>query len=229
MKAVILAGGKGTRLRPLTYAVPKPLLPVNQRPILEHIILHLKKFGITDMILTIGYLGYQIKNYFGDGSDLGFNIEYTEEKKPLGNAGCLNPIKNKLNETFIMMGADNLTTMDFSKFIRFHKRKKGIATLALTEIEVPVELGIADINKDGRIVQFREKPTYRYKAATLIWIFEPRIFKYIPKGFSDINKDILPKLLKAGEKVYGYPFKDFWADIGKIEEWYKINGSKKLK
>lgn len=223
VKAVILAGGKGTRLRPLTYAVPKPLLPIGQRPILEHILLQLKKNGIRDFVFTISYLGYQIRNFFGDGSDWGVSISYSEERKPLGNAGCLLPIKHHLKGTFILMAGDNLTTLNFKKFLSFHRRKGGIATLALAPIEVPVHLGIAQLDKRSRIVGFAEKPKYRFNAATLIWALEPRILKYLPKGFSDINKDILPKLLKAGEKVYGYPMKEFWLDIGSMEDYKKLN------
>lgn len=226
--AVILAGGKGTRLRPLTYAVPKPLLPFQQRPLLEHIILHLKRHGIRDFIFTVGYLGYQIRNYFGDGSEWGVNIEYAEEKRPRGSAGCLIPLRKNLDKTFLLVGGDNLTTMNYRRFLRYHKKKGGIATLALTEIEVPVELGIADINKSNAITRFREKPVFRYNAATIIWALEPRILKYIPRGFSEMNKEILPRLLRAGEKVYGYPFKDFWVDIGRLEEYYRLGAEKRI-
>ncbi|MEA3230032.1 MAG: nucleotidyltransferase family protein [archaeon] len=231
MKAVILAGGKGTRLRPLTYAVPKPLLPINEKPMLEHIIVHLKNHGITEFIISIGYLGYQIKNYFKDGSEWGVNIEYTEEKKPLGTAGCLNPIKDKLKETFLLVGGDNLTNLDFSKFIKFHKSHKGIASVALFELEQKVEYGIYAIDKNKKIEKFEEKPTFKYNAGTMIFCLEPEIFKFIPKNEDEesinITDHVIPVLLLSKIKLYGYPFNDYWLDVGRLSDYSKANGNSK--
>ncbi len=225
-KAVILAGGKGTRLRPLTYAVPKPLLPINERPMLEHIILHLKNHGIREFIITVGYLGYQIKNYFRDGSDFGVKIEYAEEKEPLGTAGCLLPIKDKLTETFLLYGGDNVTTMDISKFLEFHKKAGGIVTVALSEIEIPIEYGVVEFDENNVIQRFREKPKLRFNTVTMIMAVEPRIFEYIEPGFSNITDHVFPKLLEAGEKIMAYPFRDFWLDVGRPDDYQKVNSVK---
>ena len=127
MKAFVLAGGLGTRLRPITYAIPKPMLPYKEKPLLYHIIMKLKKAGLKEIILSTGYLSYQIEHYFGNGSKFGVKITYAKEKEPMGTAGCLNLARNKLKETFLLVGGDNYTELDFRKFIKFHKEKKAIA------------------------------------------------------------------------------------------------------
>jgi NDP-sugar pyrophosphorylase family protein len=225
MKAVILAGGEGTRMRPYTYVVPKPLLPVNNRPILEHVIKNLNKHGINDLIISIGYLGYQIKNYFGDGSGFGTNIEYVEEERPLGTAGCLNLLRDKLKETFLLYGGDNLTNLDIKDFIRFHKEKGGILTVALFEFNEKTKWGIYNLNSDSSIKEFLEKPTFTHNAGTMIFCVEPRIFDYIPqdKGVVNITDHIIPKLLEKGERIFGYPFKGEWIDIGSIDDYENAN------
>ncbi len=224
MKAVILAGGKGTRLRPFTHVVPKPLLPFKERPILEHIILYLKNYGITDIIITISHLGYQIRNYFGDGSSLGVKIEYFEEKEPMGTAGCLLPFKDKLKETFLVLGGDNLTTLKLDEFMKFHKEKKGIATVALFEFEERTKWGIYELDGSCRIERFLEKPTFKHNAGTMIFCLEPGIFMHIPqaKGVVNLTGDIIPMLLHSGEKIYGFCFSDFWLDIGSMDDYNKI-------
>lgn len=233
MKAVILAGGKGTRLRPLTYAIPKPLLPINERPMLEHIILYLKRYGITDIYLTIGYLGYQIKTYFNDGSELGVNIKYIEEKKPLGTAGCLNLIKDELDDTFILIGGDNLSTLDLAKFIEFHKKSKSVGTVALFKLENKLEYGIYKLNEDSSVNEFLEKPTYVHLAGTMMFVLEPEIFKFIPEneGQSVINltDDVIPKVLASGRKFSGYPFDGYWVDVGRLSDYEAAHGHNSFK
>ncbi|MBW6451407.1 MAG: nucleotidyltransferase family protein [DPANN group archaeon] len=226
MKAVILAGGKGKRLRPLTYAIPKPLLPINERPILEHIILYLKKYDITDITISLGYLGYQIKNYFDDGSDLGVNIKYITEDTPLGTAGCLSKIKDTLNETFILMGGDNITNLDLNKFIEYHNEKKGVGTVALFEFEQPVEWGVYNLDNTGKVEKFLEKPRFKYLGGTMIFCLEPEIFDFFPDTFEgplNLTDHIIPKILEANKGFYGYPFNDYWLDIGRIEDYDKAN------
>ena len=234
MKAVILAGGKGTRLRPLTYAIPKPLLPINERPMLEHILLYLKKYGITEVFMTIGYLGYQIKSYFGDGSDLGIKIKYVEEKKPLGTAGCLNLIKDELDDTFILIGGDNLTTLDLSKFVEFHKKSKGVGTVALFKLEEKLEYGIYELDdKDSSVKGFLEKPTYTHLAGTMIFALEPGILEFVPenKEHSVINltDDIIPRVLKSDKKFSGYAFGDYWVDIGRLSDYESAHSHQHFK
>lgn len=230
MKAVILAGGKGTRLRPLTYAVPKPLLPINEKPMMEHIILHMKSHGITEFIISVGYLGYQIKNYFKDGKEFGVNIEYIDEEIPLGTAGCLNPIKDRLNETFLLIGGDNLTNLNFTKFTEFHKRQGGIASVALFELRQKVEYGVYSIDDNKQITKFEEKPEFKFNAGTMIFCLEPEIFNFIPENDKDnpeiinITDHILPKLIASKKQIYGYPFCDYWIDVGRLSDYDKVNG-----
>ena len=223
MKAVILAGGKGTRLRPFTYAVPKPLLPLKQRPIIEHIMLHLKSHNIKEFIITIGYLGYQIKNYFHKGTDIGVSIKYQEEKQALGTAGCLYALKEELKkEAFLVMGGDNFTNINITKMINFHNEKKVAVTIALIEMDIPVDFGVVELDNDGLVKRFREKPFFNYLGSTLIYCLSPEVLEYIKEG-DDFAKDIFPQLINNGKKIYGFKFKDLWIDIGKIEEYSKAN------
>jgi len=224
MQCVILAGGKGTRLRPYTYLVPKPLLPYREKPILEHIIGYLKGYGIKDAIISIGYLGYQIKNYFGDGSQMGIRIEYIEEKEPLGTAGCLNLLRGKLKETFLLFGGDNITSLNLNRFTEYHKAKGGIMTVALFDFVTKVAWGVYNLENDGSISGFLEKPEYHHNAGTMIFCLEPEIFDYIPKGSKHLNltDDVIPKVLKAGRKIYGYKFSEEWIDLGNIEDYKRI-------
>ncbi|OYT34574.1 MAG: hypothetical protein B6U87_01785 [Candidatus Aenigmarchaeota archaeon ex4484_52] len=224
MKAVILAGGKGTRLRPLTYAIPKPLFPLNKKPIIERIILHLKEYGIDEFIITIGYLGYQIRNYLGDGSKLGVSIEYEEEKEALGTAGCLYNLKDKLKKekSFIVIGGDNFTNINMHTFIEFHKAKKAIVTIALIEMSIPVDLGVVKLDETNLIKKYEEKPNFKYLGGTLIFCLSPEVLDYIKKG-DDFAKNIFPKLINEEKKIYGFVFEDLWIDIGKLEEYEKAH------
>ncbi|MBN2042251.1 MAG: nucleotidyltransferase family protein [Candidatus Aenigmarchaeota archaeon] len=225
MKAVILAGGFGTRLRPLTDHTPKPMLPVKGKPILEHVIDHLRKHGITEIIMAVGYRNEKIEEYFGDGSKFGVSIEYSLETKPLGTAGCLLPLEEKLNGTFLLIGADNLTKLDIGKFIEFHRQKGGLLSVALFEFRRKVEWGIYETDEDSKITKFTEKPTYVHRGGTMIFCIEPSIFEHIPEreGLVNLTDHVIPDLLGKGEKVYGYPFTDFWVDIGSIEEYERLN------
>ncbi|MBI2674862.1 MAG: nucleotidyltransferase family protein [Candidatus Aenigmarchaeota archaeon] len=230
MKAVILAGGKGTRLRPYTYVVPKPLLPFKERPLLEHIIRHLRSAGISDIILSIGYLGYQIKNYFGDGSDFGVRIRYSEERVPLGTAGCLNLIRDRIDDTFLLFGGDNLTSaLNLKDFIKYHKKRKAILTAAIFELVEKLRYGIYKLDSAGRIIAFDEKPEMKYLAGTMIFCMQPEIFRYIPeqKGMVNLTDHVIPRLLREKENVCGYVFSGEWIDIGSPEDYTRINGSVK--
>ena len=227
MKAVILAGGLGTRLRPLTEDIPKPMLPISGKPILGHVIDHLKSHGITEIIITAGYKKEKIEEYFGDGSIFGVSIEYSIENEPMGTAGCLLPLKDKLNETFLLIGADNLTKLDVGKFIQFHKERKGLLSVALFKFKEKVKWGIYETDNDSKIIEFKEKPTYVHHGGTMIFCIEPGIFDHIPEreGVVNLTDHVIPDLLSKGEKVYGFPFNDFWVDIGSVEEYEKLKGN----
>lgn len=223
-KAFILAGGKGTRLKPITKEIPKPLLSIQGKPILEHIINLFKKFGITNIIISIGYLGNKIKEFFSDGSRLGVNISYIEEKSPLGTGGPLKLAKFLLNETFFMSNADELKNIDLIAMYRFHKENKAIGTIALTAIKDPKTYGVVKL-KGKQIVEFQEKP--KTKSTNLInaglYIFEPEILKYlekIKKSKISIEKEIFPQLAKDG-RLYGYKFEGQWLDAGTPENYEK--------
>lgn len=231
MKAVILAGGKGKRIRPLTYEKPKPLLPVKGKPIILHVIDLLKKHGVKDLIVTLEYKGDQIKEFLGDGSEFGVNIEYTWEKDPLGTAGCLTLAKDKLDDTFLLMGGDNLTELDIGEFVKFHKRKKGIITAALFEFKEKCKWGIYELNPDKSIHDFKEKPVFRHTAGTMIFCIEPEIFRHIPdkpESLINLTDHTIPDLLKKGKKIYGFEFSGLWEDIGSLGDYRRVNKSKDI-
>lgn len=223
-KAVILAGGKGTRLRPFTYEMPKPLIPLKGKPLLQHNLDLLKSHGITEFYISIGYKGKQIKDYFGNGEKFGINIKYIEEKEPLGTAGPLKLAEKYLDDTFILIWCDILADIDLEDFIAFHKNSGGLATMALASVEDVTAFGVASL-KGSKIIGFVEKPTKEEAPSNLInagmIILEPKVFKYFPnKKVISIEKEIYPKLVEAG-KMYGYPFVGQWYDTGTHEAYEK--------
>lgn len=220
-KALILAGGKGTRLRPLTYQIPKSLIEVYGKTLIEWLFDLLKKHGIRDVILSIGYLADKIKDYFTDGSKFGMNLEYVEEdpNKPLGTAGPLRLAKDILRDSFIVSNGDELKNINISRMFRLHKRKNALATIALTTVDDPSQYGVARL--DGtRILEFVEKPKKSEAPSNLInsgfYIIEPDVIEMIPKGFCMLEKDIFPKLAKEG-RLRGFPFSGQWFDTGNFE------------
>ena len=220
-KAVLLVGGRGTRLRPLTDKIPKALLTVQNKTITEHLFDLLKKYGIRDIILSTGYLKDKIKEYFGDGSSVGVNITYIEEDEPLGTAGPLKLAKKHINDSFIASNGDELKNINIPRMFRLHKRKNALATIALTTVDDPSHYGVARLD-GSRIVEFVEKPT---KAPSNLinagfYILEPEVIDVIPYGFSMLEKDVFPKLAQLG-RLRGFPFAGQWFDIGNIER-YKI-------
>ncbi|MDD5181728.1 MAG: sugar phosphate nucleotidyltransferase [Candidatus Nanoarchaeia archaeon] len=225
--AFILAGGKGTRLKPFTYEIPKPMIPVHGMPILQHVIELFKRYGINEIIISIGYKGDKIKEYFGDGIKFGVKIRYIEEDPdvPLGTAGPLLLAKEFLKETFVMTNADELKDIDLDDMYRLHKESKAMATIALTTVEDPSSYGVARL-KGSQIVEFVEKPRREEAPSKLInaglYILEPEILKYIPDGKKEvkIENDVFPKIAKMG-KLFGYPFSGQWFDTGTPENYEK--------
>ena len=222
-KAIILAGGKGTRMKSLTNNLPKPMLRIQDKPILEHNIDLLKRHGIKDIIISIGYKGEQIKEYFSDGSQLGVHITYVEEEEPMGTAGPLNLLKGQLNDTFILMNGDELKDIDLEDMFAFHKKNKSTATLALTTVEDPSSYGVAVMN-GSKVMTFIEKPSKQNAPSKLIsaglYMLEPEVLKIIPEGFSMIENDVFPKLA-SNEKLLGYVFSGQWYDTGTPERFSK--------
>jgi NDP-sugar pyrophosphorylase family protein len=222
-KAFILAGGKGTRLRPITHEIPKPMIPVQGRPILEHVINLFKKYDIRDIIISIGYKGEKIKEYFGDGAKFGIKITYIEETEPLGTAGPLLLAKDLLKETFVMTNADELKDIDLDDMYNFHKANKAMATIALTTVKDPSAYGVAKL-RGSKIVEFVEKPKLEEAPSNLInaglYILEPEVISMVPKrkDVVKIETEVFPKIAKA-EKLYGYHFEGQWFDTGTPERY----------
>ena len=225
MRAVLMAGGSGTRLRPLTCDLPKPMVPVLNRPIAEHIINLLKRNNITEVIATLYYLPDVMRDYFQDGSDFGVQMTYAvEEEQPLGTAGCVKNIHQWLDDTFITISGDAITDFDLQEAIAFHREKKSKATLILTRVPNPVEFGVVITDPDGRINRFLEKPSlseiFSDTVNTGTYILEPEVLEYLPENEeSDFSKDLFPLLLDKGEPMYGYIAEGYWCDVGHLEAY----------
>ncbi|SDP75853.1 mannose-1-phosphate guanylyltransferase / phosphomannomutase [Litchfieldia salsa] len=224
MKGVIMAGGKGTRLRPLTYHMPKPMVPLLHTPVMEYSIELLKKHGITEIAVTTGYLAEDIKQYFGDGSSWGVNLSYFDEISPLGTAGSVKNAEAFLDETFVVISGDILTDFNLSDGINFHDMKKSTLTILMKEVENPSEYGILTTNSDGRVNRFLEKPKCHEIFSDLIntgiYIVNPSIFSLIPQGECfDFSKDLFPLLIEQEDRVYGYLTNGYWSDIGTLPQY----------
>jgi NDP-mannose synthase len=218
MKAVVLAGGKGTRLIPYTRIFPKPLMPIGEMPILEILIRQMKRVGISDVILTVGHLSELIRTFFQDGSQLGVNISYSYEDCPLGTSGPLAQITG-LDETFLVTNGDVLTTIDISELIRFHKENGGIATIAMHARQIHIDLGVIRLNGGNEITDYIEKPNIDYLVSMGLYVFEPRVMDYIPKNQRLDFPDLVKNMLAAGEKVLGFPFAGYWQDLGRPDDY----------
>lgn len=225
-KAVILAGGLGTRLRPITYEIPKALIPVHGKPITEHLFDLLKKYGITDIIMCVGHMKDKIEAYFLDGSQFGLKLRYAEEDKPLGTAGPLRLAKKHLKETFVCMNGDELKNIDIDSMYELHKKNKALATIALTEVQDPSHYGAARMEHD-RILEFVEKPKKEDAPSNFInsgfYILEPEVLAMIPEtkdGFVMLEKEVFPKIASMG-RLFGFKFKGQWFDTGNMERYEK--------
>ncbi|MAE42563.1 nucleotidyltransferase [Candidatus Woesearchaeota archaeon] len=220
-KAVILVGGKGTRLRPLTYKTPKCMLEIQGKTLTEHLFDLLKKYGIRDIIMSVGYMKEKVKDYYGDGSKFGVNIEYVEEDEPLGTAGPLKLAKNMLHDSFLVTNGDELKNINIPRMFGLHKRKDTLGTIALTTVTDPSLYGVAKLS-GSRILEFVEKPKPQEAPSNLInagfYILEPKVIDMIPDGFSMLEQDIFPKLAKQGS-LRGFPFAGQWFDIGNLERY----------
>lgn len=222
-KALILAGGKGTRLRPITYEIPKPMVPIQGRPLLEHTIEFLRKSGIYEIILSIGYLGNKLREHFGDGSKFGVKIYYVEETEPLGTSGPIKLAKPLLeNDSFIVINGDNLFTLDLQNMVRTHFENNCVSTIALTTVADPTKYGVARL-KGNKILEFIEKPTIDKAPSKLInagvYIFSSKIFDYLPdKPFSMIETEVFPFLIKDNT-FYGYVMEGQWLPAGTPDEY----------
>ena len=218
MRAVILAGGKGTRLAPYTTVLPKPLMPVGEMPILEIVMRQLVHHGFDDQTLAVGYLAELLMAYCGDGSKFGAALEYSREGQPLGTAGPIALVPN-LNETFLVMNGDLLTTIDYSAMLKNHHERGVLATIACYQRDVKIDLGVIDVDSDNWVANYIEKPTYHYEVSMGIYIFEPAILNYIPLNQKLDLPDLMLNLLKAGQKVNVFKFDGYWLDIGRPDDY----------
>jgi mannose-1-phosphate guanylyltransferase / phosphomannomutase len=225
MRAVLMAGGSGTRLRPLTCDLPKPMVPVLNRPIAEHIVNLLKRHGINEIIVTLHYLPDIFKDYFQDGKDFDVVMKYSvEEEQPLGTAGCVKNIEQMLDQTFVVISGDSITDFNLQEAIAFHREKKSKATLILTRVPNPIEFGVVITDGEGKIVRFLEKPStseiFSDTVNTGTYILEPEILEYLPlQEEADFSQDLFPLLLKQEEPMYGYIADDYWCDVGDLETY----------
>ncbi|PSO50961.1 MAG: mannose-1-phosphate guanylyltransferase [Cyanobacteria bacterium QS_7_48_42] len=225
MRAVLMAGGSGTRLRPLTCDLPKPMVPVLNRPIAEHIINLLKRHNINEVVATLHYLPDVMRDYFQDGSNFGIEMTYAvEEDQPLGTAGCVKNVAELLDETFIVISGDSITDFDLSAAIEFHKQKQSKATLVLTRVPDPVEFGVVITDQENHIKRFLEKPSsseiFSDTINTGTYILEPEVLDYLPTNQEcDFSKDLFPLLLERGEPIYGYIAEGYWCDVGHLDAY----------
>jgi NDP-sugar pyrophosphorylase family protein len=228
MKAVILAGGYGTRLWPLTLNRPKPMLLLGDKPALHHIIEYLSGHGFDEIIITTNYLKNKIMEYFKSYPELDAKLIYSDEYTPLGTAGSVKKAANYLDDTFALIQGDNITDIDLMKMLEFHKKRGGVATIALKEVEKPYLFGVVETNSEKRIILFKEKPKvdecFSKTINTGIYILEPKIFDYIPSNKEyDFAKDLFPQLLSYNEKLYGFEAEGFWVDIGTPEGYLEAS------
>lgn len=229
MKAVVMAGGAGSRLRPLTVNRPKPLVPIVNQPVIGHILDLLKRHGITEVVITLQFMAEAIQDYFGDGTQLGMQIEYSIEEVPLGTAGSVKQAQELLDDTFIVISGDALTDIDLSAVIDFHQQRGSKATLTLYRVPNPLEYGVVITNEDGRIQRFLEKPSWGEVISdnvnTGIYVLEPDILDYFePDTKFDFSQDLFPMLLEKQDPMYGYVAEGYWCDVGNLAEYMRANG-----
>lgn len=227
MKAVIMAGGEGTRLRPLTYNQPKPMIPMANKALMEHVVALLKRHGFSDVVVTVGFQANAIQTYFGNGAEFGVSMAYASEESPLGTAGSVRNAMQQLDEPFIVISGDVLTDIDLSAIVNFHTEKKAVATIALRSVPNPLEFGIVIAREDGTIERFLEKPSWGQVFSDTInagiYVFQPEIFDFIGTGEVDFASDVFPRLADEGDLLYGYLTGGYWEDIGTLEAYARAH------
>lgn len=229
MKAVVMAGGSGSRLRPLTVGRPKPMVPIVNKPVLAHILDLLKYHDFSEIIITVQYLADHIQDYFGDGSSLELSIHYCVEETPLGTAGGVRNARQYLDETFLVISGDALTDIDLSALLQFHRTQGALATLTLKSVADPLEYGIVATDDEGRITQFLEKPGWGQVISdtvnTGIYVLEPEVLDLLePNQAYDFSKDVFPTLLSRSMPLFGYITDGYWCDIGNIQAYMRSTG-----
>ena len=220
MKAVVLAGGRGTRLAPYTAVLPKPLMPIGDKPILDIVIRQLKYHGFNHVILAVNHMAELLMSYFGEGERLGVKIDYSREEHPLGTAGPLKLLPD-LADSFLVMNGDVLTDVNFGDMVLHHRTGNAVATMGVCPRTVETDLGVIKFDENRRLTEYIEKPTHNYWVSMGIYIFEPRTLHFIPKDQRFDLPDLMNLLISAGETVSCYPHEGYWQDIGRLEDYQK--------
>jgi mannose-1-phosphate guanylyltransferase / phosphomannomutase len=228
MRAVVMAGGEGTRLRPLTSNQPKPMVPIVGKPCMEHILELLQKHGFDEVIVTLAFLPQAIRSYFGDGETLGLAIEYSVEESPLGTAGSVRLASGRLDDTVLVISGDALCDIDLGKLVEFHRERGAAVTIGLKSVENPLEFGIVVTDEEGRIERFLEKPSWGQVFSdtinTGIYVLEPEVLKHVPTDRPyDFSKELFPLLLEMGRPLYGMVCDGYWQDIGNMDQFRQAN------
>lgn len=229
MQAVIIAGGAGTRLRPLTYTIPKPMVPLFNKPFLQYQVELLRRHGIKDIIINLHYLAHEINDYFGDGSNLGVRIQYSTEETPLGTAGAVKRAESLFTgEPLLVMNGDILTDLDLGDLMAFHRQKQARATITLIRVSDPTAYGLVILDKEDRVLRFLEKPTWDEAVTDTInagfYILDPDVFRYVPVGEAySFERGLFPLLLQLDEPFYGYIMEGYWLDIGSPQKYVQAH------
>lgn len=218
MRAVILAGGKGTRLAPYTTVLPKPLMPIGDMPILEVVLKQLKATGVGRATIAVGHLAEIIQAFFGNGARMGIEIDYSMEDAPLGTVGPLKLIPG-LTDTFLLMNGDVLTTLDYRELIRHHRESGADVTIASHLRDVKIDFGVIETNDGGFLIDYVEKPSLVYRVSMGVYVFEPSALNYVAPGERCDFPELIKKLLADGRKVSSYPFSGYWLDIGRPDDY----------
>jgi len=228
MRGMILAGGLSTRLYPLTLDVPKPMVTVLDRPVVDHVIDYLARSGVDDLVINVHYYAESIETYIGDGAAWDVRMQYLREQELMGSAGAVKQMESAFGSTFVVIGCDDITDIDLAGALTFHRSRGAEATIVLSEADDVSQLGVAVVDADGRILEFQEKPapgTERSKLVnTGVYIFEPEVLGRIPAGtFYDFGKQVFPEMLLAGARFYGMRQTAYWCDIGTPSEYRRAH------
>jgi NDP-sugar pyrophosphorylase family protein len=218
MRAVILAGGKGTRLAPYTTVFPKPLVPVGDMPILEIVVRQLHRAGVDHITMAVGHLANLLMAFFGDGDRFGLRVDYSQEDAPLGTAGPLALIDG-LTDTFLVLNGDVLTTLDYRALLDYHRQRGAAATIAMHERKVRIDLGVIEADATNRIVKYTEKPCFDYRVSMGIYVFEPAVLRHVQRGVRLEFPELVWRLLAAEQLVVGFPYSGYWLDIGRPDDY----------
>ncbi|MBN8939924.1 MAG: NDP-sugar synthase [Rhizobiales bacterium] len=220
MKAVIQCGGKGTRLRPYTSVLPKPLMPIGSRPVLELLLKWLRRNGIREVFVTTGYLGHLIRSFCGDGEQWNMKITYTQEVEPLGTIGPLSLLRDQLDSPFLVLNGDVLTDLSLNQFVGCHREHGGLVTIATATRSIKMDFGVIE-EDGGKVMRFREKPALPHLVSMGLYCMDPRVFEFIPTGVPYGFDDLMFQMLEDGTPVHVFKHDGVWLDIGRVEDFHK--------